>query len=145
MHPAWATAWDRVASHFEKQIHEAIVLACEDMVAADVLLVRLRVEALEAKDARAALACLKALSVITAVTGATDGRWVAVCRDLAKEDPDNVSSWICLGQAEEAAGRPNAAGRAYLHGLEISTDKRTDQLLREALDRVAGALTRSNP
>lgn len=125
---------------FDERIRDAIVLACEDMTAADELLVRLREEAVAAQDRRAALACLKALSVITSVTGASDGRWVDVCRSLSREDPENVTSWITLGQAEEAAGRPAAAGRAYLRGLELSSDKRTDSLLKESLDRVAKAL-----
>lgn len=132
-----------MAGRFDVRIQEAIVLACEDMAAADERLVRLHAEARAAEDREATLACLKALSVITSVTGATDGRWLAVCRTLAREEPENPSSWITLGQAEEHDGRFAAAGRAYLNALELSTDKRTDALLKDALDRIARAMAKT--
>lgn len=129
-----------MGGRFDVQIQEAIVLACEDMAAADELLVALHARARAASDHAATLACLKALSVITSVTGAENGRWLQVCRTLAREEPDNPSSWITLGQAEEGHARFAAAGRAYLKALELSQDKRTDQLLRDALDRIAKAM-----
>ena len=134
-----------MAGRFDLRIQEAIVLACEDMAAADQRLVELHAEAREEEDRSATLACLKALSVITSVTGAEDGRWLKVCRTLAREEPDNPSSWITLGQAEEGHHRFAAAGRAYLNALELSQDKRTDQLLKDALDRIAKAMADSEP
>lgn len=131
-----------MASRFDARIQEAIVLACEDMAAADERLVQLHAEAREAEDREATLACLKALSVITSVTGAGDGRWLVVCRTLAREEPGNPSTWITLGQAEEHQGRLAAAGRAYLKALELSTDKRTDALLKDALDRIARSMAK---
>lgn len=124
----------------DERIRDAILLACEDMTAADERLVELREEALGVADHAAALACLKALSVITSVTDTGGDRRLRVCRALVREDPENPSSWISLGQAEEERRRFAAAGRAYLAALELSTDRRTDRLLKESLDRVARAL-----
>ena len=129
---------------FDGRIQEAILLACEDIAAADVMLVALHEEASADADRAAAVACLKALSVITSVTGAKDGRWLQICRTLAEVEPDNPSSWITLGQAEEGVGRLSAAGRAYLKALELSMDKRTDALLKDALDRIAKAMAKAN-
>ena len=128
---------------FDARIQEAILLACEDMAAADELLVVLHSEARAVNDRPATLACLKALSVITSVTGAENGRWLQVCRTLAREEPENPSAWITLGQAEEDQFAYGAAGRAYLKALEFSMDKRTDALLKDALDRIAKAMAKS--
>lgn len=129
---------------FDVRIQEAILIACEDMTAADELLVRLHAEARGAEDRAATLACLKALSVITAVTGADDGRWLKVCRTLAREEPENPSAWITLGQAEEDQMAYGAAGRAYLKALELSQDKRTDEMLKDSLDRIAKAMAKQS-
>lgn len=129
---------------FDVRIQEAIVLACEDIAAADAELTKIHEEASEDADRAAAVACLKALSVITSVTGAKDGRWLEICRTLSEVDSENPSSWITLGQAEEGHGRFAAAGRAYLKALELSMDKRTDALLKDALDRIARAMARSS-
>ena len=54
-----------------------------------------------------------------------------------------TSAWITLGQAEEDQGAYGAAGRAYLKALELSMDKRTDAMLKDALDRIAKAMAKS--
>ena len=112
------------------------------MFYADELLEEIREEAAAAGDRPAVLACLKALSVVTNVTGVRDGRWVAICRELVVADPDNTSNLLLLGRAEEAAGSYNAAGRAYLNALALSKDSKTDELLRDALDRLAARMAK---
>lgn len=136
--------WREVGSAFEKRIHEAIVLACEDMLYADELLEEIREEAVQAGDRVAILACLKALSVVLNVTGVKDGRWLGVCRQLVEADPDNPSNLLLLGKAEEVAGHYNAAGRAYLGALALSKDAKTDELLRDALDRLAARMAKTH-
>lgn len=128
------------ASAFEGEIHEAIVLACTDMPGADERLSRSLERAREAGDHLAVVACLKALSVIASVTGRDGDRWLSICRDLVREDPENPSNWICLGNAEESGGHLETAASAYTKALDLSKDPRTKQLVRHFLDRLRGTI-----
>lgn len=128
------------SSAFEAEIHEAILLACTDMAAADERLTDALERARGASDRTAVIACLKALSVIASVTGREGGRWLSICRELVREDEKNPSNWISLGTAEEATGQIDRAIEAYTKALDLSEDPRTKQLVRHFIDRVRGTI-----
>lgn len=130
-------AWGRRKKNpFDREIHEAILLACEDAEAADADLESIRERAAAANDRTALVACLKVLSVTGSMTGREDGRWIERCRELVALDPDNPSGWVQLGHAEEAVGNQPEAIAAWEAALERTLDERLAQLLRAQLDRV---------
>lgn len=53
---------------------------------------------------------------------------------VANNDPENANSWYNLGTARMAQGRPAAAKRAWLRGLELDPEH---ELIREALRKWA--------
>lgn len=117
----------------EARIHDAILLACEDVPAADKALVEIHAEAMATKNRPALVACLKVLSVITA--GQIERR-VAVCRELVKQEPDNVSNLILLAEAEAAAGDVEAAELLYESALDLTRDPDVKELVKDSIARL---------
>ena len=117
----------------EKRIHDAILLACDDVAAADRELIEVHALAMATKNRAALVACLKVLSVITA--GQIDRR-LAICRELVKHDPDNASNIILLAEAEAAAGDAEAAELLYESALDLAKDPAIQELVRDSIARL---------
>ena len=117
----------------ERRIHDAILLACDDVEAADRELMAVHALAMAAKNHPALVACLKVLSVITA--GQIERR-AAICRELVKHDPDNVSNIILLAEAEAAGGDAEAAELLYESALDLAKDPAIHELVRDSIARL---------